>query len=59
MVIPLSIAAGDNTYPLYAAKYGDTTYNWGWQTLKRMTTWGFNSVGQDSVGDVLPCDDLC
>lgn len=51
---------GVNTYPIYAAKYaalGDTTgtgINWGWQTLKRMTTWGFNSVGQDSVGSVMP-----
>ena len=33
---------------IYAAKYGDATFNWGWQTLKRMTAWGFNSVGQDS-----------
>ena len=43
-----------NTYPIYLAKYGDTTYNWGWQTLKRMTGWGFNSIGQDSGGNVMP-----
>jgi hypothetical protein len=49
---------GVNAYPIYAAKYGDATYNWGWQTLKRMTTWGFNSVGQDSIGFVLP-DTTC
>jgi Putative Ig domain len=45
---------GVNTYPIYLNKYGDTSYNWGWQTLKRMTTWGFNSVGEDSVASVLP-----
>ena len=51
---------GENTYPIYAAKYGTatdptgTTINWGWQTLKRMTAWGFNSVGQDSSGNVMP-----
>lgn len=45
---------GKNTYTIYSAKYGDTTYNWGWQTLKRMTSWGFNSVGQDSIGEVQP-----
>ena len=45
---------GRNTYPIYLAKYGDTTYNWGWQTLKRMTGWGFNSIGQDSDGNVMP-----
>ncbi|MFZ0638971.1 MAG: hypothetical protein WAN33_04725, partial [Candidatus Acidiferrales bacterium] len=39
---------GADTHPIYAAKYGDATFNWGWQTLKRMTAWGFNSVGQDS-----------
>jgi hypothetical protein len=49
---------GVNVYPIYAAKYGDVTYNWGWQTLKRMTTWGFNSVGQDSIGFVQP-DTTC
>ena len=43
-----------NTYPIYIRKYGDATYNWSWQTLKRMTTWGFNSVGQDSIGFVHP-----
>lgn len=45
---------GTNTYPIYITKYGDTTYNWGWQTLKRMTSWGFNSVGQDSGPNVMP-----
>jgi hypothetical protein len=43
-----------NTYPIYLAKYGDTTYNWGWQTLKRMIGWGFNSIGQDSGANVMP-----
>ena len=42
------------TYPIYIRKYGDAGYNWGSQTLKRMTTWGFNSVGQDSVAFVHP-----
>jgi Putative Ig domain len=45
---------GVNTYPIYENKYGDSNYNWGWQTLKRMTSWGFNSVGQDSGGSVTP-----
>ncbi len=45
---------GVNTYPIYIAKYGDATFNWGWQTLKRMTTWGFNSIGQDSGPYVQP-----
>lgn len=44
----------ENTYPIYIAKYGDATFNWGWQTLKRMTAWGFNSVGQDSGPNVFP-----
>lgn len=39
-----------NTYPIYMAKYGDTSANWGQQVLKRLTAWGFNSTGQDSVG---------
>lgn len=47
---------GVNTYPIYATKYGDTTYNWGFQTLRRITSWGFNSVGQDSSGHVGPND---
>ncbi|MGC1108100.1 MAG: hypothetical protein WA876_16340 [Candidatus Acidiferrales bacterium] len=51
---PTKDCTGANTYPIYAAKYGDTNYNWGWQTLKRMTTWGFNSVGQDSGGSAMP-----
>ena len=51
---PTLDCARNNTHPIYLAKYGDTTFNWAWQTLKRMTTWGFNSVGQDSVGQVLP-----
>ena len=45
---------GSNVYPIYTAKYGDATFNWGWQTLKRMLSWGFNSTGQDSVGQVQP-----
>jgi len=56
---PTNDCQGINTYPIYAAKYGTSgssvdSSNWGWQTLKRMTAWGFNSVGQDSVGSVLP-----
>jgi hypothetical protein len=46
--------AGNMTYPIYLAKYGDATKNWSWQTLKRLTSWGFNSIGQDSAGSVLP-----
>lgn len=45
---------GKNTYPIYLDKYRDTSSNWGWQTLKRMTNWGFNSVGQDSGANTLP-----
>lgn len=45
---------GSLVLPILQAKYGNTTYNWGLQTLKRMTSWGFNSVGQDSVGFVQP-----
>jgi hypothetical protein len=51
---PTTDCNGTNTYPIYIAKYGDTTSNWGWQTLKRMVSWGFNSAGQDSTGWVLP-----
>jgi len=51
---PTKDCNGVNTYPIYAAKYGDTTYNWGWQTLKRMKAWGFNTVGQDSGAYVSP-----
>ena len=49
-----------NVYPIYAAKYGavddpsGTGTSWGEQSLKRLKAWGFNSVGQDSVGDVMP-----
>lgn len=46
--------AGVNTVPIYTAKYGDATFNWSWQTLKRATQWAFNTLGQDSTGDVLP-----
>ena len=46
--------SGNNAVPFLTAKYGDENYNWGWQTLKRMQSWGFNSVGQDSAGQVLP-----
>jgi hypothetical protein len=51
---PTRDCSGINAYPILTRKYGDTTYNWGWQTLKRMTSWGFNSVGQDSVPFVKP-----
>ncbi|MGH9728530.1 MAG: putative Ig domain-containing protein, partial [Candidatus Acidiferrales bacterium] len=51
---PTNDCNGINTYPIYIAKYGDTNVNWGWQTLKRMISWGFNSVGQDSGGNTLP-----
>jgi len=51
---PTLDCAGKNVYPIYAAKYGDVTYNWGWQTNKRLTQWGFNSIGQASVGFNLP-----
>ncbi len=44
---------GSNTFLNYITKYGDATYNWGWQTLKRVTSWGFNSIGQDSGPNVL------
>lgn len=53
---PTNDCNGVNTYPIYATKYGDTTNNWGFQTLRRMTSWGFNSVGQDSSGHVGPND---
>ncbi len=55
---PTKDCKGVNTYPTYAAKYGDTTYNWGWQTLKRMTGWGFNTVGQDS-GAYVSASQIC
>ena len=51
---PTLDCAGNNTYLIYNAKYGDATYNWAWNTLKRITAWGFNSVGQDSTGLVSP-----
>jgi hypothetical protein len=51
---PTNDCNGTNTYPILISKYGDTNTNWGWQTLKRMTTWGFNSIGQDSTGSVMP-----
>jgi hypothetical protein len=43
-----------SAYDFLVRKYGDVTYNWGWQTLRRMTAWDFNSVGQDSYGIVTP-----
>lgn len=43
-----------SAYDLLLHKYGDVTFNWAWQTLRRMTAWGFNSVGQDSGAQVLP-----
>jgi hypothetical protein len=51
---PTNDCQHENAYSIYAAKYGGATYNWGWETLRRMTNWGFNSVGQDSIGFVLP-----
>lgn len=45
---------GQSAYDFLVRKYGDVTYNWGWQTLRRMTAWNFNSVGQDSYGIVTP-----
>lgn len=41
-----------SAYDLLVRKYGDVTYNWASHTLRRMAAWGFNSVGQDSVGVV-------
>jgi hypothetical protein len=38
-----------NLFPLIIAKYGDATFNWAWQTLKRVTQWGFNATAQDST----------
>jgi hypothetical protein len=49
---PSPCTGGNNLFPMITAKYGDASYNWGWQTLKRVTQWGFNSIGQDSVGFV-------
>lgn len=46
--------SGQSAYDFLVRKYGDVTYNWGWQTLRRMTAWSFNSVGQDSYGIVTP-----
>lgn len=43
-----------SAYDILIRKYGDASYNWAVQTLKRMTAWGFNSIGQDSVGYVRP-----
>lgn len=45
---------GQSAQDFLVRKYGDVTYDWGWQTLKRMTAWNFNSVGQDSYGLVTP-----
>ncbi len=44
------------TQPQEIAKYGTINYNWGWQTIKRLESWSFNSIGQDSVSHVLPYD---
>lgn len=44
-----------SAYDLLIRKYGNNgNTGWAWQTLRRMTAWGFNSVGQDSVGQVDP-----
>ncbi|MFZ0640652.1 MAG: hypothetical protein WA020_11870 [Candidatus Acidiferrales bacterium] len=46
---------GNNVYSVVVAKYGDATYNWAWQTLQRVTQIvGFNSLGEDSGGDIFP-----
>lgn len=45
---------GNNTYNIYISKYGDATYTWGLQTLRRLQLWGFNSIGQDSTSYVNP-----
>ncbi len=48
-----SAAFDVNTFPIYTAKYGNDTYDWGWQTLNRLTGWGFNTVGQDAGAYVI------
>ncbi|HEV2424079.1 MAG TPA: hypothetical protein VGZ29_04540 [Terriglobia bacterium] len=45
---------GNNTYNTYVSKYGDATYTWGFQTLRRLQLWGFNSIGQDSSAYLNP-----
>ncbi|MGH9727501.1 MAG: hypothetical protein ACRD4V_02780 [Candidatus Acidiferrales bacterium] len=39
---------------VYVAKYGSDEFNWSWQEIKRMTSWKFNSIGQDSNVDWYP-----
>jgi hypothetical protein len=51
---PSPCTGGNNLFPIILTKYGDANFNWVWQTLKRVTHWGFNSVGQDSVGFAQP-----
>lgn len=55
---PTDDCSGANTYDIYTRKYGNTNtaYNWGWEALRRITSWGFNSIGQDSVSHVEPFD---
>ncbi|MGB6874977.1 MAG: hypothetical protein WBD87_02985, partial [Candidatus Acidiferrales bacterium] len=54
VTMPEYTANGTNGNAVYATKYAygtdtaGTSYNWVWQVEKRMTGWGFNSVGQDS-----------
>lgn len=43
-----------SAYDLLLHKYGDVSFTWAWQTLRRVTAWGFNSVGQDSGAQVVP-----
>ena len=39
---------------LLLRKYGDVTFSWGAQALRRLTAWGFNSIGQDAAAVVAP-----
>lgn len=41
-----------NVYPIYTTKYGDASFNWAWQQLNRASSWGFNAVGAESIGNV-------
>lgn len=44
---PTLDCASNNTFPIYAAKYG-TTAAWQTASVQRMLGWGFNTIGQDS-----------
>lgn len=39
---------------VFTPKYGDATFNYGWQLNKRIQSWKFNSIGQDSFVDTFP-----